>query len=211
MKLILLGPPGAGKGTVAKKTADEFNIPHISTGDLFREAIRIESDLGKKVKKIIESGALVSDELTSELIKERLAKKDVESGYILDGFPRTIRQATLLDDFQKIDRVLLLKVDDSEVVRRLSGRRICKDCGHIHHVEFMPPKVEGICDKCGGELYTRDDDKEESVKKRLQVYREETAPLIGYYEEKGLLTHVDASKSPDEVFQSVMTILKKQE
>jgi len=211
MKLILLGPPGAGKGTVAKKTADEFNIPHISTGDLFREAIRIESDLGKKVKKIIESGALVSDELTFELIKERLAKKDVESGYILDGFPRTIRQATLLDDFQKIDRVLLLKVDDSEVVRRLSGRRICKDCGHIHHVEFMPPKVDGICDKCGGELYTRDDDKEESVKKRLQVYREETAPLVGYYEEKGLLTHVDASKSPDEVFQSVTAILKKQE
>jgi adenylate kinase len=210
MKLILLGPPGAGKGTLAKKTAEQFEIPHISTGDLFREAIRIESDLGKKVKKIIESGALVSDELTFELVKERLSKKDVENGYILDGFPRTIRQATLLDDFETIDRVVLLEVDDSEVIRRLSGRRICKNCGHIHHVDFMPPKVDGICDNCGGELYTRDDDKEESVKKRLQVYREETAPLIGYYDKKNLLTRVDASAKPDEVFKSVTDILKKE-
>lgn len=210
MKLILLGPPGAGKGTLAKKTAEQFEIPHISTGDLFREAIRIESDLGKKVKKIIESGALVSDELTFELVKERLSKKDVEKGYILDGFPRTTRQANLLDDFETIDRVLLLEVDAGEVVRRLSGRRICKKCGNIHHVEFMPPQVDGICDKCGGELYTRDDDKEESVMKRLQVYKAETAPLIGFYDKKGLLIRVDASASPAEVHNSVSEILKKE-
>lgn len=209
MRIVLLGPPGAGKGTVAKKAAEKFKIPHISTGDLFRNAIKNETELGKKVKTIIDSGELVSDELTFGLLKERTTQSDAAGGYILDGFPRTINQADLLAGYQQIDSSILLDLKDEVVIKRLSGRRICKKCGFIHHVQFMPPKEEGICDKCGGELYTRDDDKEESIRNRLIVYHKETAPLIAYYKEKGQLVSINAERKPDEVYDSVTAAMEE--
>lgn len=207
MNLIFLGAPGAGKGTLANLLSKEYNIPQISTGDLFRAAVKEGSELGKQVQGIMEKGELVPDSLTVELVKERLAKPDAGDGYILDGFPRTIAQADALGGFQQIDAVINFAISDELVIRRLSGRRVCRSCGAIYHVDNMPPKVEGKCDRCGGELYIRDDDKIDSIKNRLRVYKEQTEPLIAYYRDKGLLQDIDSSKSPDNSLKQIKSLL----
>jgi adenylate kinase len=199
MKLIFLGPPGAGKGTVAVRAAEMLTLPHISTGAIFRSAIAAESPLGLKVKAIIEAGKLVDDETTIALVRERLARDDAQRGYILDGFPRTIPQAEALAGFSVVDKAVNFDLPDAAVLERLGGRRVCRKCGANYHTVFNRPKKEGVCDVCGGEIYTRDDDRQEAVQKRLEVYREQTAPLIDYYREKGLLTDVDARPPVDGV------------
>lgn len=199
MNFIFLGPPGAGKGTLAKEVAAAYGIPHISTGDIFRENIKNGTELGKKAKAIIDAGGLVSDEITIDLVKDRLSKDDTKNGYILDGFPRTIPQAQALSSFAKIDAAVNFDIEDSAVVERLGGRVCCRECAQMFHTKFNPPKSEGKCDKCGGELYTRDDDKAESIKRRLEVYRQSTAPLIDFYKDKGILADVDAKPAPEAV------------
>ena len=190
---IFLGPPGAGKGSLAVKVAEDYKIPHISTGDIFRANIKAQTPLGVKVKAIIDSGSLVSDELTFELVKDRLAQDDCKNGYILDGFPRTIPQAEMLEKLVDDVKVVNFEIQDEIVIRRLSTRRVCKACGANFNVLTLPPKVEGVCDKCGGELYQRDDDKQESIMHRMDVYREQTEPLINFYKGKGKITDLDAS------------------
>ncbi len=188
MKLIMLGPPGAGKGTQAEFLSERFNIPQISTGAIIRGVIASETEEGKALKALIDKGQLISDEQVVSMVKERLEEKDCENGYILDGFPRTIAQAEAIDKMGiKIDKVLSIELSDEEILKRLSGRRECKVCRATYHIEDKPSEVEGICDKCGGELICRDDDKPETIKKRLKVYYESTAPLKAFYEEKGLL------------------------
>ena len=194
---VFLGPPGAGKGSLAVKVAEDYKIPHISTGDIFRANIKAQTPLGVKVKAIIDSGSLVSDELTFELVKDRLAQDDCKNGYILDGFPRTIPQAEMLDGLVADLKVVNFNIADEIVIRRLSTRRVCKACGANFNVLTLPPKVEGVCDKCGGELYQRDDDKQESILHRMDVYREQTEPLINYYTNKGKITDLDASIETD--------------
>ncbi len=194
---IFLGPPGAGKGSLAVKVAEDYKIPHISTGDIFRANIKAQTPLGVKVKAIIDSGSLVSDELTFELVKDRLAQDDCKNGYILDGFPRTIPQAEMLEGLVSDVKVVNFEIADEIVIRRLSTRRVCKACGANFNVLTLPPKVEGICDKCGGELYQRDDDKQESIMHRMDVYREQTEPLINFYKNKGKITDLDASIETD--------------
>ena len=194
---IFLGPPGAGKGSLAVKVAEDYKIPHISTGDIFRANIKAQTPLGVKVKAIIDSGSLVSDELTFELVKDRLAQDDCKNGYILDGFPRTIPQAEMLEKLVNDVKVVNFEIKDEIVIRRLSTRRVCKACGANFNVLTLPPKVEGVCDKCGGELYQRDDDKQESILHRMDVYREQTEPLINYYKNKGKITDLDASIETD--------------
>jgi adenylate kinase len=209
MKLIFLGPPGAGKGTLAAKAMEMLRIPHISTGAIFRAAIAAKSPLGLTVKSIIDAGKLVDDDTTIALVRERLAQQDTKGGYILDGFPRTIPQAEALASFSTVDRVVNFDIPDSAVVERLSGRRVCRNCGANYHVIFQKPKKEGICDLCGGELYTREDDKEEAVLKRLEVYRAQTAPLIEYYRAQGLLIDVDARPAVEQVvsnFKAAMAL-----
>lgn len=201
MNFVFLGPPGAGKGTLAAKVAVDYDIPHISTGDIFRAAIKAQSPLGLKVKAIIDSGALVSDDLTIELVKDRLSQPDAQKGFILDGFPRTIPQAEALETFSNIDAVVNFDIADEAVVERLSGRRVCKACGHNFHVKFMAPKQDGVCDACGGELYTRDDDKIEAITHRLEVYRKQTAPLIDFYREKGKIVDIDARPETTVILQ----------
>jgi adenylate kinase len=208
MNLIFLGPPGAGKGTLATLVSKELGIPQISTGDMFREAIKKETDLGKKVKEILGRGDLVPDELTVSLVKERLAQADAKKGYILDGFPRTIPQAEALDKIQELSAVVNFEISDPLVIERLSGREICRNCGAIYHVKNMPAKVKGVCDKCGGPLYTRPDDTLESITNRLDVYRKQTAPLISYYQKKSLLKDIDSSKSPDDTLTQIRAALK---
>jgi adenylate kinase len=208
MNLIFLGAPGAGKGTLATLLSKDYGIPQISTGDLFRAAVKEGSELGKQVQGIMEKGELVPDSLTVELVKERLAKPDAGDGYILDGFPRTIAQADALGEFQKIDAVINFAISDELVIRRLSGRRVCRSCGAIYHVDNMPPKVEGKCDRCGGELYIRDDDKIDSIKNRLRVYQEQTEPLIAYYRDKGRLREIDSSKSPENSLEQIKNLLE---
>ena len=194
---IFLGPPGAGKGSLAVKVAEEYKIPHISTGDIFRANIKAQTPLGVKVKAIIDSGALVSDELTFELVKDRIAQDDCKNGYILDGFPRTIPQAEMLESLVSDIKVVNFEIQDEIVIRRLSTRRTCKACGANFNVLTLPPKVEGVCDKCNGELYQRDDDKQESIMNRMDIYREQTEPLINFYKEKGKITDLDASIETD--------------
>ncbi len=194
---IFLGPPGAGKGSLAVKVAEDYKIPHISTGDIFRANIKAQTPLGVKVKAIIDSGSLVSDELTFELVKDRLAQDDCKNGYILDGFPRTIPQAEMLEGLVSDVKVVNFEIKDEIVIRRLSTRRVCKACGANFNVLTLPPKVEGVCDKCGGELYQRDDDKQESIMHRMDVYREQTEPLINFYKNKGKITDLDASIETD--------------
>ena len=194
---IFLGPPGAGKGSLAVKVAEDYKIPHISTGDIFRANIKAQTPLGVKVKAIIDSGALVSDELTFELVKDRIAQDDCKNGFILDGFPRTIPQAEMLESLVSDIKVVNFEIQDEIVIRRLSTRRTCKACGANFNVLTLPPKVEGVCDKCNGELYQRDDDKQESIMNRMDVYREQTEPLINFYKEKGKITDLDASIETD--------------
>lgn len=207
MKLIFLGPPGAGKGTLATVVSKEHGIPQISTGDMFREAIKKETELGRKVKAILAAGDLVPDELTVDLVKERLAQPDARKGYILDGFPRTIPQAEALEKFQQLDAVVNFAIDDALVVTRLSGREVCKNCGAIYHVTNMPAKVKGVCDKCGGPLYTRPDDTLESIKNRLDVYRRQTEPLIEFYRARKLLRDIDSSRSPEDTHSQIAKAL----
>ena len=201
MKLIFLGPPGAGKGTLAAKAVDIVKAPHISTGNIFRAAIAAKSPLGLKVKEIIDSGKLVDDDTTIALVKERLSQDDA-AGYILDGFPRTIPQAEALAGFSAVDKVVNFDLPNESVLSRLGGRRTCRTCGANFHVDFGKPKKDGICDKCGGELYTRDDDRKESIARRLEVYREQTEPLIGYYRKKGILVDVDAGPAVEQVVKN---------
>jgi adenylate kinase len=202
MKLIFLGPPGAGKGTLAAKAVDILQLPHISTGAIFRAAMSAGSTLGLKVKAIVESGKLVDDDTTIELVKERLAQDDAQKGYILDGFPRTIPQAEALAAFSAVDKVVNFDIPDSSVQERLGGRRVCRKCGYNFHTIFDKPKIETVCDHCGGEVYTRDDDKAEAVQKRLEVYRAQTAPLIDFYRKKGILIDVDARPAVPEVVEN---------
>jgi len=213
MRLILLGPPGAGKGTQAEGIKKEFNIPHISTGDIFRENIKNNTELGKKAQEYMNKGLLVPDELVVDLVKDRLSKEDCKKGFLLDGFPRTIEQAKALDKVldkinQKLDRAININVDEEILVERIVGRRICKDCKATYHVKFNPPKVEGRCDKCGGELYQRDDDKEETVEKRIKVYNEQTQPLIDYYDSKDLLLNINGEQEIQKVLEDIINNLK---
>lgn len=205
MNIVLLGAPGAGKGTQAAKIAEVYNIPHISTGDIFRDNIKRQTPIGKKVKEIIDAGNLVPDGLTCEIVRDRLEKDDCANGYILDGFPRTVAQAEALDGFADIDCVLNFDVDTAKLTKRISGRRVCSKCGESYHVDFLNGKTD--CAKCGGELITRPDDNEESVKTRLSVYASKTAPLIEYYQNSGKLKTVSADKSIDEIFSAVRVIL----
>ncbi len=205
---IFLGPPGAGKGSLAVKVAEDYKIPHISTGDIFRANIKAQTPLGVKVKAIIDSGSLVSDELTFELVKDRLAQDDCKNGYILDGFPRTIPQAEMLEKLVDDVKVVNFEIKDEIVIRRLSTRRVCKACGANFNVLTLPPKVEGVCDKCGGELYQRDDDKQESILHRMDVYREQTEPLINFYKNKGKITDLDASIETDVLLGEFKKIFK---
>ncbi|GMO43234.1 MAG: adenylate kinase [Termitinemataceae bacterium] len=207
MKLIFLGPPGAGKGTLAIKASEYLKAPHISTGNIFRQAIADKTALGIKVKAIIDGGGLVDDATTIDLVRERLAKADVKDAYILDGFPRTIAQADALASFSAADKVINFEIADTAVIKRLSGRRVCRACGFNWHTEFNPPSAPDKCDKCGGEVYTRDDDKPESVRKRLEVYRAQTEPLIKYYREKKLLVDIDSSGNIDKIFEDFKKVL----
>ncbi|ADQ06751.1 adenylate kinase [Caldicellulosiruptor hydrothermalis 108] len=210
MRLILLGAPGAGKGTQAEYLSKRFSIPHISTGDILRENVKNETELGKKAKEYMDKGLLVPDEIVIEIVKDRLSKEDCKNGFLLDGFPRTIAQAEALDKVlqelgQKIDKVLNIEVPDEKILERMSGRRICKNCGASFHVIYRPPQKEGVCDVCGGELYQREDDKEETVKKRLEVYHAQTQPLIDYYKAKGLLV---VAYGQEEIADTTKEVLK---
>ncbi|MFW6312588.1 MAG: adenylate kinase [Spirochaetota bacterium] len=207
MNLVFLGPPGAGKGTMASRLAEELKIPHISTGDMFRAAMANKTELGLKAKAIMEAGDLVPDELTIAMEKERLAEQDAQNGYILDGFPRTIPQAEALDSFATIDKAVRFELDEDQLVRRLSGRRVHKPSGRIYHVEFSPPKTPGKDDVTGEDLIQRDDDKEDAIRNRLKVYADQTAPLVSYYDAKGILVTVDASPAPDEVYKALRKAL----
>lgn len=213
MKIIMLGAPGAGKGTQAKMIAEKYAIPHISTGDIFRANIKEGTDLGKEAKKYMDQGLLVPDELTVKILLDRVAKEDCKNGYVLDGFPRTIPQAEVLDNAltklgDKIDYAIDVDVPDENIIKRMSGRRACLSCGATYHIEHIPPKKEGICDVCGQELVLRDDDKPETVKNRLNVYHEQTQPLIDFYTAKGILKTVDGTKDMKEVFAAIVSILE---
>ncbi len=212
MKIIMLGAPGAGKGTQAQMIAEKFGIPHISTGDIFRANIKNGTELGKKAKEFMDKGLLVPDELTVQLLLDRVANEDCKDGYVLDGFPRTIPQADVLDSEltklgDKVDFAVNVDVPDENIVRRMSGRRACLKCGATYHIEHIPPKKEGICDTCGSELVQRDDDKPETVQNRLKVYHEQTQPLIEYYGKKDILKNVDGTKDMQEVFTDIVNIL----
>lgn len=207
MKMVFLGPPGAGKGTIAVRAKEFYNIPHISTGDLFRNNIKNETELGLKVKEILASGGLVPDSVTIEMVKNRIAEPDCKNGFILDGFPRTIPQADALAEMTELDAVVNFLVSKDEVVKRLSGRRMCPSTGKIYHIVFHPPKVEGKDDETGEDLIQRPDDKEDAIVHRLEVYTSQTEPLIDYYRKKGLIKEIDASVKPDEVFERLKATL----
>lgn len=214
MKIIMLGAPGAGKGTQAKMIADKYNIPHISTGDIFRANIKNGTALGMEAKSYMDQGKLVPDELTVKILLDRVAQEDCKNGYVLDGFPRTIPQAEVLDKAltelnDKIDYAINVDVPDENIIRRMSGRRACLNCGATYHITHVPPKTEGICDRCGNELILRDDDKEETVKNRLVVYHEQTQPLIDFYTAKGVLEDVDGTQDMQVVFDNIIACLEK--
>ena len=212
MKIIMLGAPGAGKGTQAKQIAAKYEIPHISTGDIFRANIKEGTALGMEAKSYMDKGQLVPDELTVKILLDRVSKDDCKNGYVLDGFPRTIPQADVLDKAvselnDKIDYAIDVDVKDDNIIRRMSGRRACLNCGATYDIVNVPPKKEGICDTCGSELVIRDDDKEETVKARLLAYHEQTQPLIDYYNNKGILKEVDGTKDMNDVFADIVNIL----
>ena len=212
MKIIMLGAPGAGKGTQAKRVAQEYNIPHISTGDIFRANIRDNTELGKKAKEYMDKGLLVPDELTCDLVMNRISEADCKDGFVLDGFPRTIPQADALtkaleEKGMSMDAAVDIEVPDENIIGRMAGRRFCPKCGATYHVVALPPKSEGICDNDGEKLVIRDDDKEETVKNRLSVYHKETQPLIDYYKKAQILKTVDGTKTADEVFEGIKAVL----
>lgn len=212
MKIIMLGAPGAGKGTQAKKIAEKYSIPHISTGDIFRVNIKNGTELGKKAKTYMDQGLLVPDELVVDLVVDRVKQDDCSNGYVLDGFPRTIPQAEALDKAlaamgEAMDYAINVEVPDENIVRRMSGRRACVDCGATYHIVYAPTNEENICDNCHGELILREDDKPETVQKRLNVYHEQTQPLIDYYTEKNILIEVDGTVDIDEVFAAIVNVL----
>ena len=214
MKIIMLGAPGAGKGTQAKMIADKYHVPHISTGDIFRANIKNGTELGMEAKKYMDQGLLVPDELTVKILLDRVGKEDCIEGYVLDGFPRTIPQAKVLDEAlaelgESIDYAIDVDVTDENIVQRMSGRRACLSCGATYHLEHVPPQKEGVCDKCGNELVLRDDDKADTVLNRLKVYHDQTQPLIQFYETKGVLKIVDGTQAMEDVFQSIIAILEK--
>lgn len=213
MKIIMLGAPGAGKGTYAKQITQKYGIPAISTGDIFRENIKNGTELGKKAKSYMDAGNLVPDELVCDLVVDRLKQDDCKKGYILDGFPRTIPQAEALTEALKkqddsIDFALEINMADEAIIERMAGRRVCKNCGATYHVVNIPPKKEGVCDECGGEIILRDDDAPETVKKRLEVYHEQTAPLIEYYDKTGLLNVIDGSKGLEQCMADIYAVLE---
>jgi len=215
MKLILLGPPGAGKGTQAKMLMDRYGIPQISTGDILRAAVKDGTPMGLKAKSFMDAGGLVPDDVVVGIVRERLQQDDCKSGFILDGFPRTVPQADALAEAltglgRPLDAVVSLGVDIEALVERLTGRRTCRDCGRGYHVAFSAPKVAGVCDTCGGELLQRDDDREETIRRRLDVYNDQTSPLIDYYRKSGLLSEVDGMLSMDAVQGEVLAVLRKE-
>lgn len=212
MRIILLGPPGAGKGTQAANIVEKYAIPHISTGDIFRKNIKEGTELGKKAKEYMDQGLLVPDELTCGLVADRISQDDCKNGFMLDGFPRNIAQAEQLDKYlseagTKLDKIVNIEVDKSILVERAVGRRICKSCGATFHVKFNPTKVEGICDKCGAELHQRADDTEETVSRRIQVYLDETKPLVGYYAEQGIVADINGDQEINKVFADIVDAL----
>lgn len=214
MRVVLVGPPGAGKGTQAQFIASHLSIPKISTGDIFRANVSGGTPLGKLAKEYMDRGDLVPDEVTVAMVRDRLSEDDAQEGFLLDGFPRNVPQAEILkkmlaDWGLALDVVLELVVDDEEVIRRLAGRRTCRSCGKVWHVDFDPPSREGICDACGGELFQRDDDREDTIRHRLEVYQEQTAPLISYYADEGILVGVDATGPVEEVTQRAMAALRR--
>lgn len=213
MNILFMGPPGAGKGTQAEVIVNQFGIPHISTGDAFRLAIKQGTPVGLKAKEYMDQGLLVPDDVTVGIVRERLQQSDCEKGFLLDGFPRTLSQAESLEELlgglgKQLDHVINLKVDRNKLLARLTGRRLCKSCGSTYHVIFNPPAQEGVCDKCGGELYQRSDDNEESVGTRLDEYINKTAPLLKFYEDKGLLRQVDGEQEIGAVSEEIVTILR---
>ncbi|PJI08897.1 MULTISPECIES: adenylate kinase [Clostridium] len=212
MKIILLGPPGAGKGTQAKLISSEFSIPHISTGDIFRANISEKTELGMKAKGYMDKGLLVPDELTIDIVKDRISKNDCKGGFLLDGFPRTVKQAEALDKFldsekEKVDCALLIDVPTEKIFSRMTGRRVCTKCGASYHVKYNPPKIEGKCDLCGSPVVQRKDDSEDTVKERLDVYDRQTQPLIVYYKNKAVLKSVDGTQDIDKVFKDIKNVL----
>lgn len=214
MRILLMGPPGAGKGTQAEKLTEILNIPHISTGDMFRKAIKDQTDLGKQAKSFMDKGELVPDEVTVGIVKDRIKEEDCKNGFLLDGFPRTVVQANalgkMLEDLGiKLDSVINVEVPYKDLIGRLTGRRICRSCGATYHMIFNPPKDEGVCDKCGGELYQRDDDTEETAKNRLLVYEKQTAPLLEYYNNTGLLVNINGNQLMEEVLAEILKVLGK--
>ncbi|MER5522757.1 MULTISPECIES: adenylate kinase [Streptomyces] len=216
MRIVLVGPPGAGKGTQAVRLAEKLGVPHISTGDLFRANISRQTDLGKLAKSYMDAGNLVPDEVTIAMAKDRMEQPDAENGFLLDGFPRNVSQAEALDELLRtegitLDAVLDLEVPEDEVVKRIAGRRICRnDSSHVFHVTYSPPKQEGVCDVCGGELYQRDDDSEETVRKRLEVYHTQTEPIIDYYKAQGLVVTISSLGPVDEITRRALEALKRE-
>ncbi len=205
--IVFLGPQGSGKGTVIGKIKDRYAVPHISTGDMFREALKQGTEFGKKAQEYMNRGELVPDDVTVGMVQERVAREDCVNGFMLDGFPRNLAQAEALSRITKIATAVLIEVPEEVSLERLSGRRQCRQCGTIFHLKFVPPKQEGVCDRCGGELYQRGDDKPEAIKERLAIYRSETMPIAQYYDMAGVLVSVDGSGSPDDVAAQVVTKL----
>ncbi|WP_409252545.1 adenylate kinase [Bacillus sp. SCS-153A] len=208
MNIVLMGLPGAGKGTQAERIVEKYGIPHISTGDMFRAAMKEETELGLKAKSFIDKGELVPDEVTIGIVQERLSKEDAHKGFLLDGFPRTVAQADALENIldnlgKKIDYVINIQVDKEVLMERLTGRRICKNCGATYHLVFNPPSEDGVCDRCGGELYQRADDNEETVQNRLDVNIKQTQPLLDFYQDKGYLVNIDGQRDINEVFSEI--------
>ncbi len=213
MLIILLGPPGAGKGTQAEKIVQKFSLVYIATGDILRKAVKDGTTLGRKAREYMDQGQLVPDNLVVEIVRDRLMEPDCAHGALLDGFPRTVDQAVFLEQVlpdidTKVDRVLLIEVDENELIERLTGRRVCGDCGANYHVKYKPPKVRNVCDQCGGDLYQRDDDSLATVTERLEVYKKQTEPLVGFYEERGLLSRIDGNQEIDGVFDQINTVLE---
>lgn len=212
LRTILLGPPGAGKGTQAVRIVEKYNIPHISTGDIFRENIKKGTELGKKAQEYMNKGELVPDDLVVEIACSRLLEEDCKEGFLLDGFPRTVYQAEKLDEFlaahgRKVEHVLDIAVEKEELITRLTGRLVCRACGASYHKVNMPPKTEGVCDTCGGELYQRADDTKETVENRIEVYEAQTKPLVDFYEKAGVIAHIDGATGLDNVFADIVKVL----